>query len=92
MPDQLFINSRIDIRMDPSPKDVTDADSVLILYKKPNRETGEWSAEVFGGLIRYVTLPADVDLWGTWQLQACAVYGTDRKKGKICYMTLSKPI
>lgn len=89
---EYFINTRIDIRIDPAPHDFTEADEVKILYRKPNGDTGEWEGEKFGTLIKYVTLTSDVDVPGTWQLQACAVYGAEEKKGKVCYLTLSNPL
>lgn len=91
MSDQYFTGTRIEIRIDPV-LDVTDADSVSISYRKPNGTTGEWIGEMFGDEIKYITQVTDVDQPGTWQLQACAVYGTEKKKGKICYITFTSPL
>lgn len=92
MNDEYFVNTRIDIRIDISPHDFTDADEVLILYRKPNGVTGEWTAEKYGAEVRYVTLTNDCTVAGTWQVQACAVYGTERKKGKICFITFKSSL
>jgi hypothetical protein len=95
MSDEYFTNTSIDIRIDPAPHDITDADQVLILFRMPNGTPGEWEAEKFGTSIRYITQPEDIPTAGgvgTWQLEACCVYGTTRKPGKVCYLTLKKPL
>lgn len=95
MVNQLFTDSIIEIKVDPAPHDITPADSVSILYKRPDGTTGEWVGEKYGDKIRYQTERADVPTAGgvgTWEMQACAIYGTERKRGKFCYMTLKAPI
>lgn len=86
MSDQYFTGMRIELRGDPL-KDVSTADSVRIIYRKPNGVRGEWVGSLFESKIKYTTQTTDIDLPGTWQLQTCAVYGTEKKKGKICYIT-----
>jgi hypothetical protein len=91
MSDQYFTGTRVEIRIDPV-LDVTNADAVSIAFRKPNGTTGEWPGELFGDEIKYITQATDVDLSGTWQLQACATYAGVKKKGKICYITFDKPL
>jgi hypothetical protein len=95
MNDEYFTNTAIDIRIDPSPEDIADADQVLILYKMPNGTNGEWTAEKFGTQIKYVTSPSDVPTAGgvgTWKLQACAVKSGIHYPGKVCFLTLKQPL
>lgn len=89
MPDY-FINTRIQITLDPE-YDITEADSVKILYAKPGG-SGYWAAEKFGNYIRYTTQTSDIPTAGTWKIQACAVYGSEEKKGQIKYFTLKTPL
>lgn len=92
---EYFTNTAIDIRIDPSPENIVDADSVLILYKKPNNTSGEWIASKFGTEIKYVTSPSDVPTAGgvgTWKLQACVVKAGVRMPGKVCFLTLKAPL
>jgi hypothetical protein len=97
MNEEYFTNTAIDIRIETSEGDVsiTDADSVLILYRMPNGTTGEWVAEKFGTQVKYVTSPSDVPTVGgvgTWRLESCAVVGGVRKPGKVCFLTLKQPL
>lgn len=95
MSKEYFTNSRIDIRIDPLPEDIADDDSVLILYRRPDGVSGEWTAAKFGTQIQYITAPSDVPTVGgvgTWFLQACSVKSGIRNPGNYCYLTLKKPL
>lgn len=92
MADEYFINTRIDLRFDLDGFDHSEADSVLVLYERPDDVSGEWTGTKFGDKIQYITSALDMPIKGTWKVQACAVYGSERKKGKICYLTLKEPL
>lgn len=92
MSEVFYIGTRIELRLDALPFDITGADSVSIMYKKPNRQTGEWMAEKEGSEIVYRTMTTDIDLVGTWQLQACAKFAEDAKCGKICFVDFISPL
>jgi hypothetical protein len=87
--EQYFINTVIDIHIDPAPHDITNADSVKVIYCKPNGTSGEWTGVKFGSQIKYVTSPTDIDVAGTWTFQAAPVYNGVKKKGKKAYKTFS---
>ena len=63
------------------PVDLTSVDAMYILFRKPN-DTLLQVTPVFvntgsDGLIKYVTQAGDLDQYGTWQIQARVVFGTD---------------
>ncbi len=43
-----------------------------ILFKKPNKTKGKWTAEKQGTKLRYVIQPGNIDVYGTWEFQAYA--------------------
>lgn len=92
MNEQYFTGTRITIVLDDLRIDISTATSVLVLYRKPTGQRGEWVADKFGDSIRYTTLTTDMTVPGKWQLQACAVFGTERKPGRICPLILYSPL
>lgn len=55
----------------------------VILYKKPNEVTGEWTGTISGDTISYDITSTDIDVAGVWEVQAKATDGLDVKFGKI---------
>lgn len=51
-------------------EDISTATLVKIRYKKPNGDTGEWTASVNSTEVRYTTLAGDIDQTGDWEMQA----------------------
>lgn len=92
---EYYTNTRLDIRVDPLPETINDADEVLILYRMPNGTHGEWAGQKLGTQIQYITAPSDIPTVGgvgTWCIQACPVKAGVRKPGKVGYLTLKKPL
>lgn len=74
---------------------LTGATVLLIKYRKPDGETGAWTAAIVGGqpmYMHYVTQYGDLDQNGIWQLQAYAVVGGNAGNGKIVDVKVKSPI
>ena len=51
--------------------DISAADPVKILYKKPSGTTGEWTGAVYNtNYIKYTTQENDIDEAGIWEFQS----------------------
>ena len=63
------------------PVDLTNVDAMYILFRKPNDQllqvTPVFVNTGSDGIIKYVTQANDLDQYGTWQIQARVVFGTD---------------
>ena len=63
--------------------DLTGADEVKILYKKPNNQHGEWVGEVNDTTkIKYILAPGDVDVHGIWYIQSYAKFSDSELYGE----------
>lgn len=61
------VGTNIEIELN---EDVSSALSATIIYKKPNREVGNWAGTIDGtNKITYTTQEGDVDVSGRWRLQ-----------------------
>jgi hypothetical protein len=60
---------------------VSNADGLFILFKRPDNSFLQVvpSLETNGtdGMIRYVTTSGDLNQYGTWQIQARVIFGSD---------------
>lgn len=86
-----IVNLRLDTRI------VLTGYDVSILYRKPNGTTGTWVAAIDGGdnnVMEYETAATDLDLHGTWKLQALAEDpgGTFIGHGTIVELEVFEPL
>lgn len=58
--------------------DLTSASAEVILYKKPNGNTGEWTATVSGTKLTYEFAEGDLNQAGTWRLQGSMIIDSRR--------------
>lgn len=62
--------------------DISNASVFEIKFKKPNDETGKWVGTLSGTqYIEYQTVVGDLDVVGTWTLQAFVDWGVIEKFG-----------
>jgi hypothetical protein len=80
MNDEYFIGQSVYIELDPAPFDPSGGTSPLIKYEKPDGTTGQWNASIVGGKITYTTNSTDLDVPGTWKLQAFVIKGGERRR------------
>jgi hypothetical protein len=63
------------------PVDLTSVDAMYVLFRKPDNAflqvTPVFVNTGSDGLIKYVTQAGDLDQYGTWQIQARVVFGSD---------------
>jgi hypothetical protein len=63
------------------PVDLTAVDAMYVLFKKPDdkfmQKTPVFVNTGSDGQIKYVTQAGDLDQYGTWQIQARVVFGSD---------------
>ncbi len=57
------------------------AANVSIVAKKPNGAVVTWPATAVGSVVRYLTVADDLDIPGSWELQALVVNGAGRWLG-----------
>lgn len=61
--------------------DLTNVDDMYVLFRKPDdsfiQRTPVFVSTGSDGKIKYVTQSGDLDQYGTWQIQARVVFGTD---------------
>lgn len=49
--------------------DISSGTEQVINYRKPNCETGTWTATIEDNTLYYITQEGDIDQQGTWKLQ-----------------------
>ena len=61
--------------------DISNVDSKLVFFQKPDGTTLSRTATLYtdglDGILQYVTQDGDLDQAGTWQIQAKIDFGTD---------------
>jgi hypothetical protein len=66
---------------DTTPVDLSNVDAMYVLFKKPDNSfkqvTPVFLTDGIDGNIVYTTVAGDLDQYGTWQIQARVVFGTD---------------
>lgn len=72
--------------------DLSSATDVEIHYKKPNGDTGEWSATVSGEKVTYKLDAGDIDRVGVWTFQPVVTIAGDLFKGSKAQITFDNPI
>ena len=74
-------------------QDLSTATSLKIKYRKPNGTTGEWAASQVSGdstKMKYVTQEGDLDVAGTWELQAYVEFASWQGHGEIATLVVYK--
>jgi hypothetical protein len=88
------VNFNITVMNGAVPLDLSNADNIYIIFQKPDMnaatviKTGSLVTDGKDGNIRYTTVSGDLDLLGTWQIQAkvdfgASVFSTDIQKFKV---------
>jgi hypothetical protein len=91
MNEEYFINQIVEIRLD-TEISLVGATSPQIRYERPNGTEGAWAATIQGTELVYTTNSTDLDIPGTWKLQAFVVKNGGNKPGAIIYETIREPI
>lgn len=72
---------QITVKDQDGPVDLTNVDEMYVLFKKPDdsfvQVTPVFVNTGSDGIIKYVTQAGDLDQYGTWQIQAKVIFGTD---------------
>jgi len=83
----------VKITLDTGDTDITGASVLKIKYKRPDGETGEWTALAEGtDKIYYITEANDLSKIGVWELQAYVEIGTFKGHGEIAEFKVYQPI
>lgn len=86
------VNFNITVMNGTAVLDVSNADSISIIFQKPDSsdliKTASLITDGTDGNIRYTTVSGDLDQVGTWQIQAkvdfgASVFSTDIQKFKV---------
>jgi hypothetical protein len=72
--------------------DTTSADVTLILYVKPDRTQGTWTAIPVSNTLVYYFSNGDIDQSGNWQFQAYLEIGGRKTYGDIVTKTFVDPL
>lgn len=58
------------------PSSMSAAVSAVITYRKPNNQTGQWTASVNNvtGVVSYSAQPSDIYIHGRWRLQPVVTF------------------
>jgi hypothetical protein len=87
----LFTGTNILLQLD-TDADLSGASSPKILYKKPNGSTGTWEGSISSDKVQYTTLTPDLDMEGTWEMQAQVTIAGAIYKGSIARIPILKAI
>ena len=86
------VNFNITVMNDTVPLNVSNANSISIIFQKPDSsdltKTASLVTNGTDGKIKYTTVAGDLDQIGTWQIQArvnfgASVFSTDIQKFKV---------
>ena len=91
---EAFVNGTVKLLID-AKTDISIFSTIKIKYRKPNGDTGEWSAGACpnnNNYVQYMTEVGDLDISGTWTVQIFVLEDVEQYHGKYAEFKVYDPL